>query len=84
MQKLLSWAKINKWIIFFLLPLRVIRKVTQSLRMLSPPIPAFSDIRKGNFIKSQYEMKAWNSAFNAQCLRVIIVVVQVGAVNIYM
>ncbi len=30
-------------------------------------------------------MKAWNSvpAFNAQCLRVIIVVVQVGAVNIY-
>jgi NADH:ubiquinone oxidoreductase subunit 6 (subunit J) len=30
-------------------------------------------------------MKAWNSvpAFNAQCLRVIIVVVQVGAVNIH-
>ncbi len=28
-------------------------------------------------------MKCWNSAFNAQCSRVIIVVVQVGAVKIY-
>jgi NADH:ubiquinone oxidoreductase subunit 6 (subunit J) len=28
-------------------------------------------------------MKWWNSAFNAQGLRVIIVVVQVGAVKIY-
>jgi hypothetical protein len=28
-------------------------------------------------------MKFWNSAFNAQGLRVIIVVVQVGAVKIY-
>jgi hypothetical protein len=28
-------------------------------------------------------MKCWNSAFNAQGLRVIIVVVQVGAVKIY-
>jgi hypothetical protein len=27
-------------------------------------------------------MKCWNSAFNAQCLRVIIVVIQVGAVKI--
>jgi hypothetical protein len=28
-------------------------------------------------------MKCWNSAFNEQGLRVIIVVVQVGAVKIY-
>ncbi len=28
-------------------------------------------------------MKCWNSAFNAQCSRVIVVVVQVGAVKIY-
>ncbi len=28
-------------------------------------------------------MKCWNSAFNAQCSRVIIVVLQVGAVKIY-
>jgi hypothetical protein len=28
-------------------------------------------------------MKCWNSAFNAQGSRVIIVIVQVGAVNIY-
>ncbi len=29
------------------------------------------------------DMKCWNAAFNAQGLRVIIVVVQVGAVKIY-
>jgi hypothetical protein len=28
-------------------------------------------------------MKCWNSAFNAQCSIIIIVVVQVGAVKIY-
>jgi hypothetical protein len=28
-------------------------------------------------------MKCWNSAFNAQGLKVVIVVVQVGAVKIY-
>jgi predicted oxidoreductase (fatty acid repression mutant protein) len=28
-------------------------------------------------------MKSWKSAFNAQCSRAIIVVVQVGAVKIY-
>jgi NADH:ubiquinone oxidoreductase subunit 6 (subunit J) len=27
-------------------------------------------------------MKCWNSAFNAQCLKVIIIVVHVGAVKI--
>jgi hypothetical protein len=31
----------------------------------------------------QISMKRWNSAFNAQGLRLIIVVVQVGAVKIY-
>ncbi len=32
---------------------------------------------------TQYEMKCWYSAFNAQGSRLIIVVVQVGAVKIY-
>jgi hypothetical protein len=70
MQKLLSWAKINKWMIFFLLPSReVIHKVTLSFGHAFTPIPTFSDM----------SMKCWNSAFNAQGLRVIILVVQVGA-----
>ncbi len=41
-----------------------------------------------HFIKSQYEMlqlsmKCWNSAFNAQSSRLIIVLVQLGTLNIH-
>jgi hypothetical protein len=50
--------------------------------MLSPPIPTFSGISKVREILLNLTMKCWNSAFNAQWLRVIIVVVQVGTVKI--
>jgi hypothetical protein len=43
--------------------------------VLSPLVPSFSKICE--------VMKCWNSAFNAQGSKVIIVVVQVGAVKIY-
>jgi hypothetical protein len=46
------------------------------LGLLSPPIPSFKGIRKS---KEIYHI----SAFNAQGLRVIIIVVQIGAMKIY-
>jgi len=49
------------------------------LPSLSPPIPSLSGISKVRNLS----MKCWNSAFNAQGSRVIIVVVRVGAVRIY-
>jgi len=49
----------------------------------SPPIPSFSGIHKSKEILLHLDMKCWNSAFNAQGSRVIIVVVHVGAVKIH-
>jgi hypothetical protein len=60
--------------------------------LFNPPIPSFflslsvrGPQKQGSFIKSgvYIMMKWWNSAFNAQGSRVIIVVVQVGTVKIY-
>jgi hypothetical protein len=48
-----------------------------------PPIPSFSGICKVKPFLLNLSMKCWNTAFNAQGSRVIIVVVQVGAVKIY-
>jgi len=63
---------------------RVICKVTLSLGLLSPHIPSFGGIRKvGKEILLNLSMTCWNSVFNAQGSRVIIVVVQVGEVKIY-
>ncbi len=74
---------------------RVIRKVTLSsscfLGLLSPAFPSFSwysQKKNRHFNKSQYEMlqlstKCWYSAFNAQGSRLIITVIQLGAVKIY-
>jgi hypothetical protein len=57
---------------------------------LSPPVPSvftpyplFQWYLQSNEILLNLSMKCWNSAFNAQGSRVIIVVVQVGAVKIY-
>jgi len=66
--------------------IKEICKFTLSSPCLSPLNPSFSGVRKVR--KSQYEMlklnaKCWISAFNAQGSRGIIVVVQVGAVKIY-
>jgi hypothetical protein len=74
--------------------IRVIHKVTLSSFTLSlgllSPLPPLSVVsaKYRHFIKSQYEMlqlnmKCWNSAFNARGSRLIIVVVQLGAVKIY-
>jgi hypothetical protein len=51
------------------------------LGLLSPRIPSFSGIRKvRNFLK----ISVGNSAFHAQGSRVFILVVQVGAVKMYL
>jgi hypothetical protein len=65
------------------LDMKVIWKVTLSLGLLSPPIPSFSGIHKVRRFLWNLSMKCWNSTFNAQGSRVIIVVVQVGTVKIY-
>jgi hypothetical protein len=47
------------------------------------PYPLFQWYLQSNKILSNCNMKCWNSPFNAQGSRVIIVVVQVGAVKIH-
>jgi hypothetical protein len=53
---------------------------TLSLGLLSPP---FQWYLQRNEILLNLNMKCWNSAFNAQGSKEIIVVVQVGATQIY-
>ncbi len=53
-----------------------------SLGLLSLPIPSFSGICKVRKFLLNLSVKCWNSAFNAQGSRVIIVVLQRG-VKIY-
>ncbi len=50
---------------------------------LSPPILSFSGIHKVRKFLWNLIMKCWNSAFNAKGSRVIIVIVQMGAVKKY-
>jgi len=57
----------------------VICKVTLSFT----PYPLFAWYLQSKEILLNLSMKCWNSAFNEEGLRVIIVVVQVGAVTIY-
>jgi hypothetical protein len=57
---------------------RVIWKVTLSSPCLSPPYPLFQWYPQSNEILLNLSMKCWNSTFNAQGSRVIIVVVEVG------
>jgi len=54
-----------------------------SLGLLSPPYPLFQCCPQSKEFLLNLSMKCWNSAFNAQGSRVIIVVVQVTAMNIY-
>jgi hypothetical protein len=65
-------------------------KLSVTSPSLSPPIPSafipyplFQWYPQSKEILSNLSMKSWYSAFNAQGSRVIIVVVQVGAVKIY-
>ncbi len=67
---------------------RVIRKAsnpvfTLSLGLLSPPYPLFQWYPQSKDILLNLCMKCWNLAFDAQGLRLIIVIVQLGAVKIY-
>jgi hypothetical protein len=66
-------------------PIRVIRKKSPSLspRIYSAFAPPIQWYLQSKEISLNLGMKWWNSAFNAQGSRVIIVVVQVGAVKIY-
>ncbi len=68
----------NKWAFLWLYD-KVIRKVILSFT----PCPLFQWYPQSKKILLNLSMKCWNSAFNAQGSRVIIVVVQVGAVKIY-
>jgi hypothetical protein len=69
----------------FLLELKTIKLSVQSPPTSSAlaPILSFSGIRKVIFYLLNLGMKCWNSALNARGSRVIIAVVQVGAVKIY-
>jgi len=51
--------------------------------LLSSPNPSFQWYPQSKEISLTLSMKCWNSSFHAQGLRLIIVVVQVGAVKIY-
>ncbi len=62
---------------------KVSRKVTLCFILLCGPYPLFQWYLQSKEILLNLGMKCWNSPFNAQGLRVIIVVVQVGAVKIY-
>jgi len=65
---------------------RVIYKVTLSSPCLWAsfhPYPLFQWYLQSKEMLLNFSMKCWNSAFNAQGLRVIIVVVQVRAVKIH-
>jgi hypothetical protein len=69
---------------------RVIRKVTLSSPCLHPvcgppftPYPLFQRYLQSKDILINLSMKCWYSTFNAQGSRLIIVVVQLGAVKIY-
>jgi hypothetical protein len=53
------------------------------LHSLFQPYPLFQWYLQSKEILLNLSIKCWNSAFNAQDLRVIIVVVQVGAVKIH-
>jgi hypothetical protein len=46
------------------------------------PYPLFQLYLQSNEIFLNFDMKCWNSAFNAQGSKVIIVIVQVGALKI--
>jgi hypothetical protein len=59
---------------------KVICKVAFSF---TPPYPLFQWYLQRKEILLNLNMKCWNSIFNAQGSRVILVVVQVGAVKIY-
>jgi hypothetical protein len=67
--------------------IRVIRKVTLCftpyLLCFCPPIPPFQWYLKSKKFLLNLGMKCWNSACKAHGSRVIIVVVQVGAVKIW-
>jgi hypothetical protein len=71
---------------WFLTCIRVIRKVTLSSQCLEAaftPSPLFQWCMQSKEILLNLGMKCWVSAFNAQGSRLIIVVVQLGAVKIY-
>lgn len=54
-----------------------------SLNLLSPPMPSFSGICEVKISLTNLRMKCYYSAFNAQGPKLIIIVVQLGAVKIY-
>jgi hypothetical protein len=81
-QNQLSWRKfIMGWP--FWVDIRVIRKVTLSLPSLCASFHPLSPLSQwypqSKEILLNLSMKCWNSAFSAQCSRLIIVLVQLGA-----
>jgi hypothetical protein len=73
------WAENVDW---FELSLKL-PSVSPSISASFTPYPLFQWYLQSKEILLNLGMRCWNSIFNAQGLRVIIVVVQVGAVNIY-
>jgi hypothetical protein len=61
----------------------VILKLSVKSHSLAPINPLLQWYSQSKKILLNLSMKCWNSAFNAQSSRIIIVVVQIGAVKIY-
>ncbi len=79
------WGSIRQ---LAMLDIKVIHRITLSFTpfpLCFHPLSPLSDQRypQSNEILLNPSMKCWNSAFNAHGSRVIIVVLQVGAVKIY-
>jgi hypothetical protein len=63
--------------------IRFINKVTLSLGLLSPTIPSFQCYLQSKENLLNVNTKRWNSTFNAQGTKLIIIVIGVGVVKIY-
>jgi hypothetical protein len=75
------WLRFRKWLILELSGKSP--SVSPSISSAFTPYRLFQCYLQSKEILLNLGMKCWNSAFNAQGLRLIIVVVQVGAVEIY-
>jgi hypothetical protein len=73
------WAENVDW---FELPVKL-PSVSPSISSSFTPYPLFQWYLQSKEILLNLGMRCWNSIFNAQGLRIIIAVVQVGAANIY-
>ncbi len=82
-QHNIGWIS-NLWIFAdFFAQCSALNRVTRTVTLCFTPHPLFQWYLQSNEILLNLGVKCWNSAFNVHRSRVIIVVVQGGAVKIY-